>query len=485
MIESTVDRNVSRNEPRVGKLSFTPARIRIATATFLVWAIWGTLTVATLLFIKTYSRNIPYWDDFSLVDVMVGHQAIDLPWLWSLQNEHRPFVPRLILAGLLRFIAHDFRVPMYFNAGLLSLAAGSMLLVARRIRGTTQLTDMVIPLSILNMGQAETLLIGFAMNLVLTALITYQLIAIAAVADRERGWKLTARFGTCLMLLPVCGGSGLVMLPPLVPWLLGYIAWGWWSGRDPDGSARFLGVCALMASSAIVALYLSGYAMPSHHRPPPTGAAILSTTLEFLSLVIRSPNDIKYWYPASLFVVFLVVVTLGRLTVVGFRQPEQRPRSLAFIAVIVSLLMTAGAVGVSRSFMGPGIGNSSRYVTIAAPLLCAIYFAWLSQGSSLSRRLAQTALLGLVAVAIPANVNQALTTGQYRRLAFQRVEQSVKRHDRFEVILGKASPALSDNPADIERCFRVLKDAGIGAFPFIVDDDREAATGPGRSTAVR
>ena len=87
---------------------------------------------------------------------------------------------------------------------------------------------------------------GFAMNLVLSAWMSFELIAAAGLADRRGGWPLALRFGLLLVLLPLSGGSGLVMLPPLALWLAGYVAWGWWSGRKPGALTRALGLGLLM-----------------------------------------------------------------------------------------------------------------------------------------------------------------------------------------------------------------------------------------------
>src|SRR5262249_8534939 len=144
------------------------ASVRNLTGPVLVWALWGAMTAAAVLLIRQYARNVPYMDDFALVPVMTGHAPLSVGWIWSRHGEPRPAVARLILAALYRYVARDFRAGMYANAGLMSAAAAAMLVLARRIRGHTSVADVVLPLSILNVGQAETLLIGFALNLVLS-----------------------------------------------------------------------------------------------------------------------------------------------------------------------------------------------------------------------------------------------------------------------------------------------------------------------------
>ena len=62
-----------------------------------------------------------------------------------------------------------------------------MLLLARRLpRAPRGVTDAVLPLAILNIGQIESLMIGFAMNLILTSSIAIALIL--AVAPNRRRW---------------------------------------------------------------------------------------------------------------------------------------------------------------------------------------------------------------------------------------------------------------------------------------------------------
>jgi hypothetical protein len=181
------------------------ARAQELAGPILVWAVWVTMTAATILFIRHYARNITYMDDFKLVPMMTGHEPVSLRWLWLQHNEHRPFVSKLITVGLYRFIASDFGLGLYVNAGLLSAAAASMIVLVRRLRGHTNVFDVVLPMSILNVGQAEALLIGFAMNLMLTSWISCELIRVASAHDSRLGWPLTLKLGLFLVLLPLCG----------------------------------------------------------------------------------------------------------------------------------------------------------------------------------------------------------------------------------------------------------------------------------------
>ena len=86
------------------------------------------------------------------------------------------------------------------------------------------------------------------------------------------------------------------MMPPLVLWLAGYIACGWWSGHEPSGAGRAIGVGLLMTCSAIISLYLCNYVKPIRHPPAlriAHGRRYLRRS-EYLSTAI-CPNVPGYW----------------------------------------------------------------------------------------------------------------------------------------------------------------------------------------------
>jgi hypothetical protein len=458
------------------------ARARALAGPILVWAVWGVMTAATILFIRNYSRNIPYMDDLTLVPIMTGHEPVSLRWLWSQHNEHRPVVSRLILVGLYRFISCDFRLGPYFNAALLAGAAASMIVLVRRLRGHTSWFDVALPLAILNIGQAETLLLGLAMALMLTSWITCELIRLASAENSHLGWSLTLKLGLLLVLLPLCGAGGLIMLPPLLLWLACATSWAYRREGDPARAkaARWIGVGLFVVCVAVAALYMLGYERPANHPAPTSFAAVLSTLLACLSLVVW-PILYDHWRVAGWFVVFLVAATLARLCWVARRQPDERPRVLAMVAVILAILCSAAAVGVGRAFMGPEGGRVSRYVTTTAPLFCALYVAWLDYGSARARRFVHVALLSLIVAALPANFRFGLEYGNARRTVYTRLERGMKAHSSISAVVKKAWPYLYPNKEVIEVSFKMLKEAHVGRFGDLVDDSLAAAPNPSRA----
>jgi hypothetical protein len=422
-------------------------------------------------------------DDFVVVPVMTRHEPLTYQWATAQFNEHRNVIPRLVQVALLRAVP-DFRAAMYLNAGLLSAAAGGAIVLARRVRGRTSIVDAVLPLSILILGQWECLLLGFALNLVMTGWITWRIIVIFGHSAHPPGWWACLRIGAFLVLLPLCGGSGLAMMPPLVLWLAGYVACGWWSGRDPGPLARAIGLGSLMTTSATIAWYLGGYVKPAHIPPAPSLSAICSTTLEVCSLVI-SPLGWGCRWVAGLAVVLLSSATAILLGIVAWGSPAQRPRALGLMAVLLSMLGIAFAVGYSRSGLGPGSGAYGRYITISMPLLGVVFFAWLLYGQSAACHAIHIGLLALICAGIPEQCWSADDAGRFRRHLYFRVENRLRRGMHPSRVLDVACPNLYYDRAKTYEYFKMLKQAKVGMFRYMRDGRLVDAIKPDPDTELR
>jgi hypothetical protein len=456
-------------------------RTRARAVAVLVWAVWAAVTLSTILYIRHYSRNIPFYDDFTVVPVMTGHEPLSYRWATAQFNEHRNVIPRLTQAILLRAIP-DFRAMLYFNAGLLATAAASAILLARHLRGRTHLLDAVLPLSILTIGQCESLLLGFCSTLAMTAWLGWRLIGIMSRSAEPPGAWSCLRIGVALGLMPLCGGGGMAMLPPLILWLFGYVAAGWWSGRDPGSRVRAIGLALLTTTSATIAWYLVGYVRPAHIPPPPSAWAVGATTLEVCGLVIE-PVGWTHWPSAGLAVALLAAATLVLLAATAWRSPRERPRALGLFAILSSIMLIALSIGYSRSGLGPGNGWCSRYITAAMPMLGVVYFAWLIYGPTSARRAVHVALLIVVSAGIPAQVQFAHAVGAGRHGLYRRVEAGLERGLPRSRVVELAYPHLLPDRARLGEYFQMLKEARVGKFRNMADD--HVATRPDAGRRAR
>jgi hypothetical protein len=421
-------------------------------------------------------------DEFAMVRVMTGSEPVSLQWAWAQHNEHRPMISRLIMAGLARFVANDFRAPRYANVVLLSAMSAAMLMLARRLRGSARVTDVVLPLAILNVAQAESLMVGFAMNLISTSLLAIALIVLVSLAHRLDGRAMALIFGLVLVLLPLSGGSGLAMVPPLASWLAGYVGWGWWSGKRPEVTTRAIGLGLLVACSAIVGLYFVGYFRPPHHPLPPSATVVAFSIVRYLSLAVY-PRITSYWWPAGLIVVALMIAALGLLAIASFRSPGERPRALGLVAIILSMLSVACTVAYSRAGWGLDAMLASRYVTLTIPLLCVLYVVWLTYGKTRTHALIHVGLMVLICASLPETYRTSRTYGWSVRIAQQRVERGLRLRVPTEQLMTRACPAIFPEPKLARTCFKMLKQARMGAFADYEED--RVASSPGAAITIR
>jgi hypothetical protein len=272
------------------------------------------------------------------------------------------------------------------------------------------------------------------------------------------------------------------MLPPLALWVAGYVACGWWSGRSPDVLGRSIGVISLLAGSAVVNLYFRDYSHPSYHPPSTSLWTVAIGALKCLSLGIY-PNVPEYWWPAGSILLAVLTPTLLLLAWVALRDPCKRPRALALLAILLAMLSSAVAVGVSRAGLGESIPVMSRYVTLTIPLLSTIYIIWLAYGGATARFVVPTILLALVVSTLPNSHRFSREYGWRVRVTEQRVEQALKNRAPTARVLEWACPHLYPHSDIAHACFKMLKEARMGKFTDY--EEHQVATLPDANGAVR
>lgn len=239
-----------------------------------------------------------------------------------------------------------------------------------------------------------------------------------------RGSGLTqaaaALAGACLVALPLCGANDLALVPALGLWF-GYM--GARHLRSPTPADRRAGLVTLVgvvAAVSLVPLSFLGYASPPWHGDRHHLGNVLLAAGQFLSAGF-GPSADRLWPLSGFGVLALLVATAVVLAATVRRQPLERCRALGLLAFLAAMTSLAFGLGWGRSD-----AFVLRYVTLAVPALCCVYFTWLLY---LPRPIGPPLTAGLcvvVALLLPVNARTGLVYAQARQRQMAAFEGDVR-----------------------------------------------------------
>jgi len=315
-----------------------------------------------LLFAIRYSYPVPYWDESGYIHFVTGSQPVTLHWLWSQANEHRIPLIRMIYLFEARAFSLDQRLMNAANIGMLIATSGIIMLALRRLNGRTQYTDVIVPLTLLNLGHwANTTWPNQLGFIVPTCLLS---LCAAGFALRGRGEE--RRYGliaAAVLGMLLCGANGLPVGLALLPMLV----WGGIAARTAGRirQAWFSFGCALVAL-AYTAFYFVGLvpAIPVPPRPFVFSQG-LTEGLKVCSQAI-GPFSRVLWPYSGIAVLLLFALCLGLL----LRANREERFSAAGLGLALAGIIGLGfGVGMGRTILGPGAGFAVRYALLMAPFL--------------------------------------------------------------------------------------------------------------------
>jgi hypothetical protein len=351
---------------------------------------------------------------------------------------------------------------MFLNVVLLAGLSLAMLCTVGRLRGHLHFADAFFPLLVLGLGQWESLLIQYALNLVGSTVVAGVFLLLLAGSGPHVSPRRTLLMAGCLVLLPLFGASGLVLVPALAVWL----AWvGLGHCRTADVSSRRLGLLVLGFVAA--ALLLSGLYLVGLRGGPPTAkpSPTLAHGLEVLAQVFGAPGlAVAPWKSAVMPAALLSsgAVWLGAWV----RRPAERIVLLGFLAFLLGMGCLAGAVAWGRTEIVP------RHATLLLPLGCCLYFLWARYGGTSLAPTAQVILLLLAALAFTPNLRSAMDNGRTRRLALHGFEANLACRVPPAVLAecgaDRVFPAACKE--SVGRSIAGLRDAGAAAFKALPED---------------
>ena len=421
------------------------------------------MLAAAVLLVAQYASNVPSWDDWDMVPTLTRNQPITWNWLWSQHNEHRVPLPRLIFLGLNWLTVTDMRVTMYFDVLVMAALAAAMMVVAARLRGRPSVTDAFFPLVLLNWGQAANLLWGWQLEFFASvALACVALLSIVRAGATVPVRRAAITVGICALLLPLCGANGLGMVPALAAWplALALMPEAWTGGSQTRGSRLLVAFGG--GALVLTLLYFIGWQPVPYHPKSQSVYHSLKTALQFVTIglgpAIRDP-----WPLSGLATIAAVGVSALVLIRVWRDRPAERARAAGLLCFVAALASLALGLGLGRN------GFETRYVTLALPIWCALYFAWTLYGARAAGRM-QAALALASLAALWGNTVFGLGYARELRGQLGAFEQDMAAGIPLHELLHRYGPWLHPHQDMPERYLPMLRRAGVGNYAALRED---------------
>ena len=413
-------------ERELAALPVTIDRPREWARMAIVWLVWAATVASVLAFIARDGRNIPFEEDWLMVAPMTGHEPDLTAWLWSQNSEHRLPLPRLVNLALLRATG-DFRSTMVFDTLALAAIAAGMILVARKLRGgRTSLTEAFFPLLLLQLGNWDNLVWAWQIQFVLPTVLACVLLLVIVASPTPPGRWGSLVAAVALIGLPLSGANGLLYTPTLAAWL----AYTAWIRRHDPTAERWAGDWVPSAAACLAlllcAVYFIGYQASPWNQASPGIGATLATTGKFLALSL-GPAAAEQWLLFGGMAALLFLGTSAVLAATYRESRRERLRMLGLLAFLTAAFLMAGAIGWGRAGRAAETGRmSTRYVLLAAPGLCAVYFTLILSSRAWVRRILPAALALLIALLFPLNTHLGLKRRSWFGAGFAAFERDLK-----------------------------------------------------------
>jgi hypothetical protein len=430
------------------------------------------MLVAAFLYLYKFSYNIPWQDDWIVLDILTGDRPLTLGWLWAEHNEHRLPLSKFLLIFSYKMTG-DFRPAVYFTVAALGSLAFAMIRAARDLRGRTSYTDAAFPMLLLHWGHCEVFLWSFEVQYTLSVLFG-GIILLVIVHSRE-GLSVVGAIvsGTCLVLLPLTGANGLVYVPPLTLWLT-YAGLAAGSSRGPGSGRRAAVILSFaFASMLVMAAYFIGREKAGHGEHVFNFKALLVSTLQYLTGGF-GPAAALAWPYSGLATAGLFLLGVVTLVVRAYRgTPPGRLQAVGLLLFLGSMACMALAMAWGRGFIGflpPFI--IMRYYILMALTPCCLYFAWAArEGSHLGASM-QAALFASVALMVPSNMQAGLDWARIHGRTMEACRRELEAGSTPTVLAEHYGFFLYPWKSDewVASRLRRMKDAKIGPFRLLHDD---------------
>jgi hypothetical protein len=277
-----------------------------------------------------------------------------------------------------------------------------------------------------------------------------------------------------MVLLPLCGGVGLLLMPFFAVWL-GYCGYLNWQKAKIKGAGQGISIFfigSVLSGLGLSIVYFIDYVRPYWNPPSPGFEATLKTAVHVLALSL-GPAASKSWKLSTLVIISLLLIAVGVGVHRIFRlKGNERQRATGVLLFFGNLGLFALVLGWGRAGLAPSVGLPIRYVLLTVPVLCVAYFIWDLYGPHKIRTTAQIALLVVACALLPFNIKSGLDWGGWYQKGMEAVKQDILAGDPPNILAERHGNFLIHwwDKKQLVKSMQMLKKAGIGPFVQMQDD---------------
>lgn len=342
------------------------------------WTPWCLLVLATALTVSLSwrsTRPFPFMDEYALTDAIAAEELPPWSWFWRQHNEHRIPLPKLALVTIGKWTDANGQIATLVSVLLAAGSATMMLLMIRKLRGSTQVWDAAVPLTFLHLAHGQTLIEPFQLHWTIPVFLACSSAWLAVCNyQKPRLWRDLA-LGLCILGLPLSGGMFLPTAAGSVI-VFSFMAWKRWQSQLWYNSV-LVGCFGLLVAGVTIAytIHLEVY----EHVPNQefaTGSKLVVKSAEVISTAVGVPFATdgdsviltgSRRHPRIVGAIVALVLASGIFGLIStmVRDRNQWELCLWLGLHITGLLASAVLIGYARSWTT----LAARYSILFAPLI--------------------------------------------------------------------------------------------------------------------
>lgn len=405
-----------------------------------------------------------------MIPVISGSQPFSFSWLWTQHNEHRIVLPKLLFLLVLRLGRGDYRWLVLVNLISLSFVAVAFGVCAACLRGRVLISDAFFPLILLDLGEGG-LRWSFQLPFASATVLACSFLIISLQAGPRASLRSAIARATCLILLPLCGGTGLLYAAILSTGTMARAVWQLSELSDETrrslpsvkndclpASVAFFGA---VGGALVVAVYFIGYVSVRHPWP---AAGVRLTVRTFFHLLPTAFGPVaeyaRFWLALAL--ATLCVLQLVILARTAFRSSSEEVRFRALILVLFFAASAAVllAIGYGRGARGWELGLVLHYSNVVIPFVATIYVCATFLEGTRFWVAVQYALFAASAICAVCNDVRAIADSRAAAGSTRRMENVIRAGTPAQMIAATYARVLYSDAPDAKE----VVESGIVAY---------------------